>query len=354
MRLRIRSEVCFGLTACLLAAGACQRRERPSGDEAKTAAQAIPSVRADGSSTVFLITEAVAAEFQNANPGIKATVGISGTGGGFKKFCAGQTDVSGASRPINAAEVELCAKNGIEYVELPVAYDGLAVLIHPKNTWATDITTAELKKIWEPEAQGKVTRWNQVRPSWPDRDLHLYGAGTDSGTYDYFTEAIVHKEHTSRSDYTSSEDDNVIVQGIANDELALGFFGYAYYLENKDKLKLVPVDDGNDSNGKGPILPSPETVMAGAYQPLARPIFIYVSNRSLNRPAVVSFVDYYMRKGPRLVTQVGYVPLPESAYALARDRAHKRRTGSMFGGQGSQVGVSIEDLLKKERGTQTN
>lgn len=310
------------------------------------------AVRVDGSSTVFPISEAVAEEFQKVNPGVRVTVGISGTGGGFKKFGSGETDVSDASRPIKPTEVELCGKNGIEYIELPVAYDGLAVIVNPRNDWASHITTAELKKMWEPAAQGTIKKWSDVRAGWPDKELHLYGAGVDSGTYDYFTEAIVHKEHSSRGDFTSSEDDNVLVQGIANDELALGFFGYAYYAENKDKLKLLPVDDGEDGNGKGPIAPSLETVMDGTYQPLSRPIFIYVNRKSLDRPEVAGFVKFYLENAPHLVKEVGFIPLPDKAYTLAQHRVDSRRTGSMFGGKGSQVGVRIDQLLEKEAQSQ--
>ena len=306
------------------------------------------TVQVDGSSTVFPITEAVAEEFQKANPGIRVVVGVSGTGGGFKKFSARETDISDASRPIRPSEAEACAKAGIEYIELPVAYDGLAVIINPKNTWAKDITVKELKKLWEPEAQRKITRWNQIRADWPDREIHLYGAGVDSGTYDYFTEAIVGKEHSSRGDFTSSEDDNVLVQGIAGDELALGFFGLAYYEENQDKLKLLPVDDEKDDTGKGPVAPTMETVADGTYQPLSRPIFIYVRKDSLDRPEVESFVRFYLAHAPELVKEVGYIPLPERAYTLAQERVDKRVTGSLFGGKGSQVGVKIDELLEKE------
>lgn len=305
------------------------------------------TVRIDGSSTVYPISEAIAEEFQKIHPSVRVTVGISGTGGGFKKFGSGETDLSDASRPIKPTEVELCEKNKIEYIELPVAYDGLAVVVHPSNDWVTFITTEELKRIWEPDAQGKITRWNQVRSDWPDRELHLFGAGVDSGTYDYFTEAIVHKEHSSRGDFTSSEDDNVLVQGIAGDELALGFFGLAYYEENREKLKLVPVDDGKDDNGKGPILPSLETVMDGTYQPLSRPLFVYVNKASLDRPEVEAFVRFYLANAARLAREVGYIPLSQRAYELAQKRVDGRHTGSLFGGKGSQVGVKIEALLQK-------
>jgi phosphate transport system substrate-binding protein len=305
-------------------------------------------VKIDGSSTVFPISEAVAEEFQKVNPEVKVTVGISGTGGGFQKFCAGETEISNASRPIKPTEVELCGKNGVEYIELPVAYDGLSIVLNPKNTWVDHLTTEELKKIWEPEAQGKITRWNQVRPGWPDKELRLYGAGVDSGTYDYFTEAIVHKEHASRGDYTSSEDDNVIVQGVANDELALGFFGFAYYEENQDKLKVAAIDDGNDDNGKGPIAPSSDTIRVGSYQPLSRPIFIYVNKAAADRPEIASFLKFYLAKAEELVAEVQYIPLPGAAYSLAQSRLDRRVTGSLFGGKGSQVGVKIEELLAKE------
>jgi len=313
--------------------------------------KAYPSqlIKVDGSSTVYPITEAVVEEFQKVEKGkTKVTIGISGTGGGFKKFCNGETDISDASRPIKPTEVELCKKNGIEYIELPVAYDGLAVMVNPKNNWVDYMTVKELKKIWEPSAQGRIKRWNQIRPNWPDKEIHLFGAGVDSGTYDYFTEAIVGKEHSSRGDYTSSEDDNVLVQGIASDILALGFFGVAYYEHNRDKLKLVPIDDENDANGKGPILPEYDNVVKGTYQPLSRPIFIYVNRRSADRPEVKRFIEFYMKNGGKLAREVGYIALPDKAYELALRRFEKGVTGSVFGGHGSQVGVKVEDLLQKE------
>lgn len=306
------------------------------------------TIAVDGSSTVYPITEAVAEEYQKENPKVRVTVGISGTGGGFKKFCAGETDISDASRPIKPTEVESCQKNGIEYVELPVAYDGLAILVNPKNDWATCMTVKELKATWEPEAQGKITRWNQIRPSWPAKEIHLFGPGVDSGTYDYFTEAVVGKEHASRGDFQSSEDDNVLVQGISSDQFGLGFFGVAYYEENRDRLKLVGVDDEKDENGKGCILPTAETVETGKYQPLARPLFIYVSRKAADRPEISAFVGYYLRNASKLVKEVGYVALPTDAYTLAQARYDKRTPGSIFGGQGSQVGVTVVNLLKKE------
>ncbi len=305
------------------------------------------TITIDGSSTVFPITEAVAEEFQKANKGIRVTVGISGTGGGFKKFCNKETDISDASRPIRKAEQEKCAASGVEYIELPVAYDGLAVMVNPQNDWASSMTVAELKKLWAPEAQGKITKWSQIRAGWPDKDIHLYGAGADSGTYDYFTEAIVGKEHSSRGDFTASEDDNVLVQGISSDKYALGFFGLAYFEENKDKLKLVAIDDEKADNGRGPILPSLETVINGTYQPLSRPLFIYVRKDALEKkPEVRAFVDFYLKHATTLSRQVGYIPLPAAAYTLGEKRVANMVTGTVF--SGSKVGVSVEELLRKK------
>ncbi len=305
-------------------------------------------IKVDGSSTVYPITEAVAEEFQKKNPSVRVTVGISGTGGGFKKFCNGETNISDASRPIKLSEVEQCRDNRIEYIELPVAFDGLAVMVNPKNDWAASMTVKELKKLWEPAAQGKITKWSQIRAGWPDKEIHLFGPGVDSGTYDYFTEAIVGKEHSSRGDYTASEDDNVLVQGIATDPYALGFFGLAYYENNRDKLKLVGIDDENPKNGNGPITPSFETVVEGTYQPLARPIFIYASKKSVNRPEVKEFVKFYLTAGKPLVKEVGYIPLPDKIYELGLSRFDKLTVGSVFGGKGSQVGVTLESLLTAE------
>lgn len=302
-------------------------------------------IAVDGSSTVFPISEAVAEEFK-AQGKARVTVGMSGTGGGFKKFCKGEIAVTGASRPIKSEEVELCKGGSIDYIELPVAYDGLAIVVHPSADWVDHMTVEELKTLWAPEAQGKVAKWSDVRAGWPDDEIHLFGAGVDSGTYDYFTQAIVGKEHSSRGDYTSSEDDNVLVQGIASDKHALGFFGFAYYSENADKLKLVPIDDGKPDNGAGPIAPSIQTVNDGTYQPLSRPIFVYVSKAEADRPEVGSFIDFYLEKGPALVKEVGYIPMPDAAYELVRGRFKARTPGSLFGGKGSKVGVKIEDLLR--------
>lgn len=265
------------------------------------------SVRADGSSTVFPITEAVAEEFQKLNRNVKVTVGISGTGGGFQKFTVGETDISDASRPIKDSEKAAALKNGVEYLELRVAFDGLSVLVNPANNWVDCLTTAELKKIWEPASQ--VNNWNQVRPNFPNQQLRLYGPGTDSGTFDYFTEVINGKEDASRGDYTASEDDNVLVLGVAADKGALGYFGYAYYVENQKRLKLVAID-----SGKGCVAPSDKAIIDGTYSPLSRPIFIYVNKKSLQRPEVLEFARFYMTQAPKLVPQVGYTSLPQADY----------------------------------------
>jgi phosphate transport system substrate-binding protein len=301
-------------------------------------------VKIDGSSTVYPVTEAVAEEFQKANKGLKVTVGVSGTGGGFKKFCRSETDIANASRPITASEMEDCRKAGIEYFELPVAFDALTVVINPRNTWLKQATVAELKKLWEPGAQGKVTRWNQVNPAWPDQPVKLFGAGSDSGTFDYFTEAIVGKSKSSRGDYTASEDDNVLVQGVAGDVNAIGYFGYAYYAENQGKLKALPIATGD---GKAGVSPSEATVLNGSYTPLSRPIFIYVNAKSLAKPEVKRFVDFYIGNAAKMAKEVKYVPLPAGAYKLAAEHVAKGKKGTVFGGR-NEVGITIDELLKRE------
>jgi len=301
-------------------------------------------VKIDGSSTVYPITEAVAEEFQKSKKNrIKVTVGISGTGGGFKKFCRDEIDISDASRPILQKEMAECKAAGIEYIELPVAFDALTVVINPKNSFIQQLTIAEMKKMWEPSAQGKVTRWNQVNPAWPDAPMKLFGPGADSGTFDYFTEAVVGKSKSSRGDFTASEDDNVLVQGVARDANALGYFGFAYYVENKDKLKAVPI-----VNEKGnAVLPSLEAVEKGTYSPLARPIFIYVNAKALAKPEVKEFVQFYMTHGAKLAKEVKYVPLPATAYKTAWDHVLHAKKGTVFGGT-AEVGITIEELLRRE------
>lgn len=300
-------------------------------------------IKADGSSTVYPITEAVAEEFQSVKKGkVKVTVGISGTGGGFKRFCRGETDISDASRPIKKSEIDACKEQKIEFIELPVAYDGLAIVVNPKNTWVKSFTVDDLKKMWEPAAEKKITKWNQIRPEWPAVNLKLFGPGADSGTFEYFTEAVVGKARSSRGDFTASEDDNVLVQGVSGDKGALGYFGLAYYEENKDKLKVVPID-----GGKGPVSPTEKTVENNSYQPLSRPLFIYINKAAVSRPEVKEFVEFYLKNASKLVKEAKYISLPAQAYKLAEERFVKMKTGTIFTGAPA-VGVKIEDLLKLE------
>ncbi len=303
-----------------------------------------PAIRIDGSSTVYPITQAIAKLFQE-DPSNKERIEVkfSGTTGGFEKFCAGKTDINDASRPILLAEMETCKKNGVRYMEFPIAFDALTIAINPQNDWAKDITVAELKKLWEPAAQGKILRWNQVRNTWPDRPIKLFGAGDKSGTFDYFNEAIVGKSKATRKDYTPSEDDEALVEGISKDPNALGYFGYAYYQENQSKLKLLAVD-----NGKGAILPSTQTVEKNQYQPLSRPLFIYVNLRSsTNRQVLGKFVRLYINKVSTVVNSVGYVPLPERVKDVNFINFNRGKTGTVFSGK-ARINSKISDLLPKK------
>jgi phosphate transport system substrate-binding protein len=327
----------------LAAAGlaGCGRKDT-GGSEAKEDTTRV--IRIDGSSTVFPIAEAVAEEFQAVQRGgVRVTVGLSGTGGGFKKLCRGDTDISNASRPILEEEMEACRAAGIKYFELPIAFDAITVVVNPKNDWVQSLTIADLKKMWEPAAQGKITRWNQVRPEWPDQPLMLFGPGADSGTFDYFTEAVDGKAKASRGDYTASEDDNVLVQGVENNKNALGYFGYAYYVAHKERMRAVPIDNGA---GK-PVAPSIEAVVNGSYQPLSRPLFVYVSEQAAQRPEVRLFIEFYLTEGPALAQQAGFVSLPEQASQTALEHFHTGRVGTVFGGV-PEVGITIEQLLKRE------
>jgi phosphate transport system substrate-binding protein len=316
------------------------------GGPGRPAAGETAVIKIDGSSTVFPVTEAVAEEFQKEKKGaVNVTVGISGTGGGFKKFVRGEIDVADASRPILAEEMVQAKANGIEFLELPVAFDALTVVVNPQNNWVDSITVVELKKIWEPEAQGKITHWNQVRPEWPNEKIALFGAGADSGTFDYFTEAIVGKAKASRGDYTASEDDNVLVQGIEGNKYALGYIPYAYFAPHSSKMKALGID-WEKNKTKGPVMPSPENVLAGTYNPLSRPLFIYVSRKSLDKPAVKEFVEFYLKNVGTLAKEVKYLPLPDTAYQMAVERVRVMQTGTGFSGV-PEVGLPVEEILKR-------
>lgn len=304
-------------------------------------------VRVDGSSTLYPITEAVAEEFMRAYPYVRVTVGISGTGGGFSKFLRGETHVNDASRTISSGELELAARNGLAAIELPVAYDGLAVVVSPENDFVECLTVEELRAIWEPGSE--INNWNQVRPEFPNRKLALYGPGTDSGTYDYFTEAVMGESGASRADYTASEDDNVLVQGVAGDPSSLGFFGLAYYQENQSRLKLLGIDDEDPTNGEGCIQPSVETVGDGTYVPLSRPLLIYVREDLSRQEPINTFVEFYLTNAGPLSLEVGFIPLSDRAYSLAQERFDRGITGTMFGGE-SVIGVTMEELLQARMG----
>jgi phosphate transport system substrate-binding protein len=320
----------LGAAALLSLAVACgEGSDDSSGDAPDTSVPRLSgSIEVDGSSTVFPITEAVAEEFGKEQKNVRVTVGVSGTGGGFKRFCSGETAISNASRQIkltDAAEGTACDAKSIQYIELPVAYDALSVVVNPQNDWASCMTVAELKKLWEPAAQGTVTRWNQVRPTWPDQPIKLFGPGHDSGTFDYFTEAVNGKAQESRGDFSASEDDNVLVAGVAGDKYALGYFGLAYLEENKTKIKAVQVD-----GGKGCVEPGAKTVEDGTYTPLSRPLFIYVKKTEAAKPEVKAFVDFYLKNMAVLAADVGYVKFPDAFYPLISKRWTDGKAGSMY------------------------
>lgn len=311
--------------------------------------QAHALVKVDGSSTVFPITEGVSEEFIKSTGGkTHVTVGVSGTGGGFKKFCRGETDVQDASRPITKEEMATCKAAGVQYFELPIAFDAIAIVVNKQNTWLKEITVDELKKMWEPEAQDKIMKWNQVNAKWPNEKLALFGASTDNGTFDYFTEAVNGKSKASRGDYSASVDHNMRVAGVDGSKFSLGYIPLSYYSNNKDKLKIVGVIGGPKAPKKGAILPDEKTVIEGTYFPLSRPIFIYVSMKSMENPEVASYVEYYLNSAAAIVKQVQYVPLPASAYAEAKAIVAKKKTGTAFGGE-AQVGLTINQILKKEK-----
>jgi phosphate transport system substrate-binding protein len=298
-------------------------------------------IKMDGSSTVFPISEAVAKNYGTSKGGkTKIGIGKSGTGGGFKKFCRGETDISNASRPILEKEMAVCKEKGIEYIELPIAFDALTVVINPGNTFASSLTMAELKTMWAPEAAGKVKNWKEIRAGFPDVTLRLFGAGASSGTFDYFTEAVNGKAKVGRGDYTATEDDNVTVKGVAGDKGALGYFGYSYYEANKSTLKAVAID-----SGKGPVLPSVETVKNGTYTPLARPLFIYINAKSMDKPDVKEFVTYYLANVAKTSATTGYIPLSDAIYTKVAAKATAKKTGTAFGGK-EAIGVKVDDIVK--------
>ncbi len=298
-------------------------------------------IKIDGSSTVYPITEAMAEEFQKVQK-VKVTVGESGTGGGFKKFCRGETDISDASRPITQKEMDACKEAGIQYIELPIAYDALTVVVNSKNDWVKSLSVEELNKIWKPGSN--VKNWKQVNPAYPDKAMGLYGPGTASGTFDYFTEAVNGKSKSSRTDYTPSEDDNVLVQGVAGNVGGLAYFGYAYYEENKDKLRAIPI---SAKAGSPAVMPSPEAVKDGTYQPLSRPLFIYVNaTAAAFKPEVKAFVNFYLENAPKLVAEVKYVPLPSDDYAAVKEHFKAMKPGTGFSGK-NEVGIKIKDLINR-------
>lgn len=331
-------------------AGGCaspNAEESATEDSAAEESATDPSSRrieVDGSSTVYPITNEIAQEYQlisSKQPEIR--VNVSGTGGGFRQFCAGETDINNASRPINAKEMATCEENGVKYIELPVAYDALTVVVHPENDWVSEMTTEDLAKIWEPSAESTLMQWNEIDSQWPRRPLNLYGPGADSGTFDYFTEAIVGEAEASRQDYIDSEDDMLIVRGVSEDTYALGYFGYSYYEENQKELKALAID-----NGSGPVMPSRETVRSGEYQPLSRPLLIYVNANSLeNKSELQEFIEYYLSQGRPSVKIVGSIPLPDEIYNLALKRMENKQTGTVFAGK-TPINFKMEDLLQKE------
>ncbi len=345
MTVPIRSALAASIAAAMLLLSACGGKESaPSVSATPSSASAGGMIQIDGSSTVYPITEAVAEDFQTANQGkVKVTVGVSGTGGGFKKFCRGELDIANASRPIQKAEMEACAAAGVRYFEIPIAYDALTVVVHPDNP-LDSISIADLRTMWAPEAQGTIMRWNQVNPAFQDAELKLYGAGSDSGTFDYFTEAVVGKAKSSRGDFTASEDDNTLVQGVSQDVQSIGYFGYAYYDENRGKLKALAIKATPDSAA---VLPTPETVIDGTYMPLARPLFVYVSEKAWARPEIKNLLNYYLDNASVLVGEVGFVPLPESAYAIVRKHLDDGKMGTVFAGEPATA-ITIEDLLARE------
>lgn len=325
------------LTGGLFAAGLALFLLAGCQSEVKTS-----EISIDGSSTVYKLSLAAAEMFGEQSPDVEVTVNYAGTGGGFKNFVKGNLDICNASRPIQESEMAACEENGVEYIEIPLAFDALTVAVHKDNDWADSMTVEELKKLWEPAAEGKVMKWSDIREGWPDERVKLFGAGTDSGTFEYFTEAIVEKKNASRSDYTASENDNIIIQGLEGDKFALGYVPYAYYEPRQNTIKAVKIDAG-----EGPVAPTPQTVMDGTYHPLSRPLFIYVNKKAAERREVKSFVDLFLNQGAEIATAVKYIPLPESAYPVIAERFNHLQVGTAFGGH-SDTAVKFEEVLKRE------
>ncbi|MGH7999059.1 MAG: PstS family phosphate ABC transporter substrate-binding protein [Brasilonema sp.] len=331
----------ISVTAAVISLTACAGQNQASTSN---------EIKIDGSSTVYPISDVVTKEFRKTSQGekIKIDVQFSGTTGGFRKFCAGETDISDASRPILIQEMDACVKSRVAFIELPVAFDALTIAVNPQNNWAKDITVAELKKVWEKAAQGKITNWNQIRATYPNRPLKLYGAGKDSGTYDYFNEAIMGNKTDSRSDYTGSEDDNVLVDGINKDPDALGYIPFAYFEGNQNKLKALSVN-----NDKSAVYPSAEVVKNAQYQPLSRPLFIYVNSKSTqDKPELRAFVEFYLKNARNLTTTVGYIPLPDEGYRLAEVQYYKAEIGTAFKGV-PEPNLTIAELLRRQVKFQT-
>jgi phosphate transport system substrate-binding protein len=339
------SRTCVAALAALIAVGCGGNRER---DPNRSMPDVDPStgIAIDGSSTVFPIAEEALSAFTGRGSHVATSLNVSGTSGGFRRFCSGETTLNGASRPITRRELAACNANGVDFIELPIAYDGIAVVVHPSNYWVNSMSVEQLRRLWEAEAEGSVMRWNDLNPTWPDREIDLYGPGADSGTYDYFAQAIV-EGGALRSDYTASEDDYYLVRRIRRDVDSLGFFGYAYYAGNRGRLKIVPISDGNEGNGPGAIAPSPETIADGTYQPLSRPLFVYLAEAQAEREEVRSFVGLILANPAELIPRAGYVTLRPRAYELVRERFEHNRLGSAFSGAHLGEGLTVEMLLEE-------
>ena len=300
-------------------------------------------IKIDGSSTVYPITKAVAEKFEvSQKSAVKVTINISGSGGGFKKFCRGEIDITNASRPILRNEMADCKQQGVQYIEIPVAFDALTVAVNPQNNWSTAMTILELKRMWEPASQGKITKWNQINSQWPNETFQLYGADSNSGTFDYFTKAVTGKTKSSRSDFIESENDNILVESVASNKFSLGFFGFAYYIENQDKIKAVAINSGD-----GAISPSVEAVENGTYQPLSRPIFIYVNAKAASKEEVKEFIEFYLKNALLIVKEAKFIPLPPRAYRIMLEHFNRKRVGTVFNGI-SAVGLTIDGLIRRE------